>query len=114
MNAKEELLKELSKVGKTADDILDILVFYNVWYLDDDEITVNHVIEEYEARENGAKVIRTIDDLDFDYDKGYGSQYVFGFVLLKDNSWFERHEYDGAEWWEYKSVENIKKKFIKS
>ena len=25
-------------------------------------------------------------------------------IVFKDNTWIERHEYDGAEWWEYKET----------
>jgi hypothetical protein len=37
--------------------------------------------------------------LDFEYDDGYGSQELHGFILLKGNSWLDRHEYDGSEHW---------------
>jgi hypothetical protein len=41
--------------------------------------------------------------LDFSYDNGYGSQELYGSVLLKcgapDRWWFDRHEYDGSEYW---------------
>lgn len=33
------------------------------------------------------------------YDNGYGSQYIFGFVVFTDGTWIERKEYDGSEWW---------------
>lgn len=36
------------------------------------------------------------------YDNGYGSQYIFGFVVFTDGTWIERNEYDGSEWWESK------------
>lgn len=41
--------------------------------------------------------------LDFSYDNGYGSQKLYGFILLKcgapDRQWLDRHEYDGSEYW---------------
>ena len=37
-----------------------------------------------------------------EYDNDFGTQKLFGLILMKDNSWFERAEYDGSEWWEYK------------
>jgi hypothetical protein len=40
-----------------------------------------------------------LNKLDFEYDDGYGSQEVYGFVIFDDNSWLERGEYDGSEWW---------------
>ena len=35
----------------------------------------------------------------YDYDNGYGEQYVFGFIVFTDGTWLERMEYDGSEWW---------------
>lgn len=45
-----------------------------------------------------------INDIDFDYDDGFGGQEVFGKIMLVTDSWLERGEYDGSEWWEYKRV----------
>jgi hypothetical protein len=45
--------------------------------------------------------------LEFEYYSGYGIQYVFGYVWLKDGTWMERKEYDGAEWWVHKVCPNI-------
>jgi len=39
-----------------------------------------------------------LDWLDFNYDDGYGSQELYGFVLFK-SGWLDRHEYDGSERW---------------
>lgn len=39
------------------------------------------------------------------YDEGYGTEEVAADLLIVgDDWWLERHEYDGAEWWEYKSM----------
>ena len=40
----------------------------------------------------------------FKYDSGYGSQYIDGIVVVGNNWWLERHEYDGSEWWEFKTI----------
>ena len=48
-----------------------------------------------------------INKLDFYYDNGYGSKEIEGYIWYTDNSWSERFEYDGAEWWEYKSCPEI-------
>jgi len=38
------------------------------------------------------------------YDNGYGGQEVApGLVIVGSDFWLERHEYDGAEWWEFKT-----------
>lgn len=40
-----------------------------------------------------------------DYDNGYGSPEVpEDLAVVGDDWWLERHEYDGAEWWEYKTL----------
>lgn len=40
--------------------------------------------------------------LNFEYDKGYGCQFVYGVIVFNDGTWMSRGEYDGSEWWEYK------------
>ena len=46
-----------------------------------------------------------IDFLDeIEYDNGYGGQELFGRILTNKNSWLERGEYDGSEWWEYRTI----------
>lgn len=42
---------------------------------------------------------------DVDYDSGFGGQEVATDLLIVGNNWWlERHEYDGSEWWEYKEL----------
>lgn len=42
---------------------------------------------------------------DDEYYDGYGGQEVAtDLVVVGDDWWLERHEYDGAEWWEYKTM----------
>lgn len=36
------------------------------------------------------------------YNNGYGSQLLYGTIWMKDGTWFDRGEYDGSEWWEYR------------
>ena len=39
------------------------------------------------------------------YDAGYGAPKIAtDLVVVGDNFWLERHEYDGVEWWEYKEL----------
>lgn len=42
-----------------------------------------------------------------DYDDGYGSQSLFGLILMNDGSWYERGEYDGSEWWSHKQMPSV-------
>lgn len=37
--------------------------------------------------------------IDFNYDSGFGGQELFGVILFED-SFSDRGEYDGSEWWE--------------
>lgn len=40
---------------------------------------------------------------DFLYDDGYGGNEINrGLMVVGDNWWLERGEYDGSEWWEFK------------
>jgi hypothetical protein len=40
-----------------------------------------------------------LEELNFNYDAGYGGQELFGTIWYKDGTWAERGEYDGSEWW---------------
>ena len=48
-----------------------------------------------------------LDAIDFHYHSGFGGQELFGFIWFEDGTWAERGEYDGSEWWEYKSQPEI-------
>jgi len=48
-----------------------------------------------------------LEKLDFDYDSGFGGQWLFGTVWFEDGTWAERGEYDGSEWWVHKSCPEI-------
>lgn len=39
-----------------------------------------------------------------EYDDGFGGQELFGRILTNKNSWLERGEYDGSEWWDYRTI----------
>lgn len=41
----------------------------------------------------------------YDYDSGFGSEEVpLDLMVVGKDWWIERHEYDGSEWWEYKTL----------
>ena len=48
-----------------------------------------------------------IDHLDFEYDSGFGRQYIFGCIVFTDKTWLSRSEYDGSEWWKYNFTPNM-------
>lgn len=42
---------------------------------------------------------------DTDYDNSYGATEVADdLIIVGENWWLERHEYDGAEWFEFKEM----------
>lgn len=45
--------------------------------------------------------------LNFKYDSGYGGQELFGTIWFIDDTWADRGEYDGAEWWQYQKCPDI-------
>mgnify|MGYP000860813691 CR=1 FL=1 len=63
-------------------------------------LKVNYSQEDYD---------KFLNKMDFNYDAGYGTQHVKGVIWMQDGTWYDRGEYDGSEWWEYRSVPNIPK-----
>ena len=84
VNAREELINFIGECNKIIEDI-DYLHIY----VKGIEITS---IEEINKLSN------------ITYNSGYGTQELYGAVVFKDKSWLERGEYDGSEWWKYKTV----------
>jgi len=39
--------------------------------------------------------------LNIEYDSGYGSQELDGYIWYADGTWSDRGEYDGSEWWQH-------------
>lgn len=91
INAKQELLDIITSRNLT---ILKIEITYTHTNWDD-----NTIITKY---------ITTLNDLDFDYDAGFGIQELFGVVYCKDSNnspvWLTRGEYDGSEWWDINTI----------
>lgn len=48
-----------------------------------------------------------LQKFDYDYDDGFGGQYLYGIIWYDDGTWSSREEYDGAEWWEYHQCPEI-------
>ena len=57
------------------------------------------------CREFQIPINEFLEKADAEYDSGYGWQEVAtDLTVVGDNFWLERHEYDGSEWWEFKSM----------
>lgn len=87
INLKNETIEVLKENGKTKDDI--------VWIGN----------EEFRIPNNAFWMLANRN-----YDNGYGGPEVAGDLLIVgQNWWLERHEYDGSEWWEYKELPKMPK-----
>ena len=90
-NLWEETIEFLKKNGKTFEDVLFIQG-------GDFKIT----------KENFEIVAKKTN-----YDAGFGAQHVAtDLVLVGDDWWIERCEYDGSEWWECKTIPTEKDKVV--
>ena len=95
MNLLKETLKNLMQAEKTEQDVkwVGTTTHKTTW-------------EDFKSK------------ADTEYDAGYGSSKVAqDLLIVGDNWWLERHEYDGSEWWEYKEIpkepiENIELKAL--
>lgn len=58
---------------------------------------------------NNSEFHSMLNELDFEYDGGYGSQHLDGMIMLSDGSWLSRGEYDGSEWWELHKAPTLEK-----
>ena len=86
MNLWKETIEILRKNGKSFKDIVAIR---------GDEFQI--------TKEDFVKYSNT------DYDDGFGSPKVAeDLVVIGSDFWLERHEYDGSEWWEFKSTPKYK------
>ena len=101
-NSKNELVEKLIDKAK----VLCAWVGYKESY--DGEKKYENL---YELKTNHTEKEFTdfLNDLDFNYDDGYGGQELFGYIWLEDGTWLERGEYDGSEWWSYKHCLKIPK-----
>lgn len=81
-NLWEETIKVLNENGKTFDDVISI--FGN-------DFTISKENFEAVAKETY-------------YDSGYGWQLIaMDLTILGEGWWLVRGEYDGKEWWEFKT-----------
>lgn len=88
-NLYDETLYILEENGKTESDV--------IWF--------GHLFYDYEAFEYPREKFKAF--LDFEYDGGFGIPEIDEHLYVVGHDWWlERHEYDGLEWWEYKTLPN--------
>lgn len=80
LNLWKETITKLANSGKT---------FADVRYIQNSKYQI--------TKENFEEIAKRTN-----YHTGGFTQIPLDLVLVGDNWWLERQEYDGAEWWEYK------------
>jgi len=90
------------------------LLIETVGFLEDHDKTPKDVLwvsdgENWQSWDEFAAVA------DIEYYDGFGcAEIKDDLVVIGSNWWLERHEYDGAEWWEFKTIPNITGKIHQS
>jgi hypothetical protein len=92
INLLEETKECLATHGKTTADVVAVS---------------SH--ETYYGEKRDAEFCGTWDEFaalaDFEYDCGYGGAEVNEYLLVIGKDWWlERGEYEGSEWWEFKTM----------
>jgi hypothetical protein len=89
-NLLQETVEILKANGKTPADVLWVGGKESGWK---DDAKFVGLWPDFESAAN------------FDYDAGYGgAQINTSLKIVGDNWWLERGEYDGSEWWEFKTL----------
>lgn len=83
MNAKQEILEHINN-----SPVKHVRI----------EVTPRYPAEPIKFEGTLERILRL---LDFDYDSGYGRQYIDGIIWYEDGTWSTRGEYDGSEWWRH-------------
>lgn len=99
MKAKKELL-----VYTVKENIRCAFITYSPTFDDKDDQDI--ILKDNHSKKDLAAFLRA---LSFEYDNGYGRQFIYGTVWLKDGNWLERREYDGSEWWVHQVLPKLPK-----
>lgn len=92
---RNNLLEEtLGKVNaKSVEEFAERISYGAIFYAPDSlpiKLPPEHTLED---------AIDFLNKFNFEYDPGFGSQEVYGYICLNDYTWLSREEYDGSEWW---------------
>lgn len=87
MNLLNETRDILLSNNKTFDDVL---------FVGDEATHTKMTVKDF------------LEHANVEYKNGYGIEEInTDLILVGKDFWLERHEYDGSEWWEYKSMPNV-------
>jgi hypothetical protein len=107
MNAKKEIISHTCRVNSAIKCATINQIDSRTYKI----IRVVNLFENYSPKDWD----KFLNELDFDYNDGYGIQILSGTIWYNNGTWSSRQEYDGQEWWElnkcpsisFFSVENI-------
>jgi hypothetical protein len=106
MDILEEIIEKLKDNGKTLDDIKCLTIRRcEPTFVEEDGNIQEYQIPIDAPEELISSVLHDMSQCY--YDSGYGGQELFGIIWLKGKDWLEREEYDGSEWWTYKTRPTI-------
>lgn len=89
INLLEETIQCLEENGKSENDVFWVAVEYDK----SGNPLYKSTWEDFKEAAN------------FEYDNGYGGARIpDNLIVVGKDFWLERHEYDGAEWWEFKTM----------
>ena len=104
-NAKEEFLRDIGTRPVKCAKI--VYTACSLWALNDEDGPAPKKIT-LKVGYNETAWEEFLEQLDFDYDAGYGGQELFGTVWFNaSDEWMTRADYDGSEWWEIYSIPTI-------
>lgn len=104
MNLKEEILTALKENEYTIHDILCAEIYNDYCFNKNGREEVLEINIGTDVNDK-KKLLNKISN--YNYHAGYGSQVLFGFIWMKDGTWFSRGEYDGSEWFEHNKCPDI-------
>lgn len=103
-NLLNETLKIMKENNKVPEDVKFIRCKWETWSQYDEYTEY----EYYMTWDDFASMANRF------YDNGYGGTEIKdNLQVVGKNWWLERHEYDGSEWWEFKSLPKKPKEYKK-
>ena len=97
VNLLNETIEILNGHGKTENDVIAVLGTIYIDYGNGKEVKTSW--------ENFKKYA------DFTYNEGFGGNEIsIDLKIVGKDFWLERGEYDGSEWWEFKTMPSIEDK----
>ena len=96
MNALEEIQEFIPKLKAAK------ITFTKGSYYSEEHICFNLYSDHTEE-----ELQEFLKSMAFNYHNGYGGQELFGTLWLKDNTWVERGEYAGSEWWDHRVIPEL-------